>query len=246
MAERVAEGRAVTRLGDHAARRGVHLVSAHTRLARGDARKLGVQHGVVHGLHLVGHMADRDRARHIRAVAVHDAAKVHGDKIARLDLFFGRHAVRLGTIGARNHNRVKGHILRPIVQHQIGQPRGDLLFGRARPDVVQHFFERLLSNALRGDDLLDLVVFLAQAQLPEAVLQPHGGRVQRGCPSGVVRIGQHPVLQCDTLDAVLLDQFVDRRGVALAADLMHLKIADRGARRLDIAEIREKHRLFGR
>ena len=85
--EPVAECIPVARVRNDLARRAVHFSSGHARLAGRDACELSVQHRIVHGLHLISHMADRNRTRHVRAVAVHNAAKVHGDKIARLNFF---------------------------------------------------------------------------------------------------------------------------------------------------------------
>ncbi len=108
--EAVAEGVAVTGLLDDAAAGRVHIPAGHARLAAGDARELGVQHRVVHGLHLVGDVIDCDRARHIRTVAVVDAAEVHRDEITCLDGLFGGHAVRFGAVRTRNNDRVKRHV----------------------------------------------------------------------------------------------------------------------------------------
>ena len=94
----------------------VNVPTGHTGLAGSNACKLCVQHRVVHSLHLVGDMTDRDRARHIRAVAVINTAEVHRHEIARPDGLFTRYAMRLGAVRARNDDRVKRHVLRTVVQ----------------------------------------------------------------------------------------------------------------------------------
>ena len=192
-------------------------------------------------------MTDRDRARHIRAVAVVNAAEVHRHEIARLDGLFTRYAMRLGAVRARNDDRVKRHVLRAIVQHEVGQPCRDLLLGHADLDVVQYLLERLLRDALCRDDLLNLVLFLAHAQLLHTVLETDSCRVQCRAPRHELRIGKRFVLESDLFRAVLVKQLIDKRRIALPRlDLAHLKILDGRVCRFDITEIREEYRLFSR
>ena len=49
----------------------------------GDPGVLGLQHDVVDLLHLLGGLAHGDGAGHVGAVAVVQAAEIHGDKVAR-------------------------------------------------------------------------------------------------------------------------------------------------------------------
>ena len=192
-------------------------------------------------------MADRDRARHIRAVAVINTAEVHRHEIARLDGLFTRYAMRLGAVCTRNDDRVKRHVLRTVVQHEVGQPCRDLLLGHADLDVVQYLLERLLRDSLCRDDLLNLVLFLAHAQLLHTVLETDSCRVQRRAPGHELRISERFVLESDLFRAVLVKQLIDKRRIALPRlDLAHLKVLDGRACRLDIAEIGEEHRLLGR
>ena len=243
--EAVAEGVAVTGLLDDAAAGRVHVPAGHTGLAARDACELRIQHGVVDETHFIGHMIDRDRARHVRAVAVIDAAEVHRDEIACLDGLFGGHAVRFGAVRTRNNDRVKRHVFRAVVQHEVGQAGGDLLFGHADPDVVQHLLERLLGDTLRRDDLFDLGVLLHHAQAFHAVLEPDRRRVERGGPRHELRVGQRFVLERDLFRTVLLDESVDEGGIALSGlDLAHLEIRDGRARRLGIAEVCEENGLL--
>ncbi len=92
VAEAVAEGITVACRLDNLTACCVNVPTGHTGLAGSNACKLRVQHGVVDETHFIGHMIDRDRARHVRAVAVIDAAEVHRHEIARLDGLF--HPVR--------------------------------------------------------------------------------------------------------------------------------------------------------
>ena len=66
------------------------------------------------------------------------------------------------------------------MQHEIGEACGDLLFGDANLDVVQHFLERLLGDALRGNDFLDLGILLHDAQALHTVLQTDSRPVECG------------------------------------------------------------------
>ena len=133
------------------------------------------------------------------------------------------------------------------MQHEVGQPCRDLLLGHADLDVVQYLLERLLRDALCRDDLLNLVLFLAHAQLLNAVLETDGCRVQRRAPGHELRIGKRFVLKSDLFRAVLVKQLIDKRRIALPRlDLAHLKILDGRMCRFDITEIREEYRLFSR
>ena len=155
--------------------------------------------------------------------------------------------MRLGAVRARNDDRVKRHVLRAIVQHEVGQPCRDLLLGHADLDVVQHLLERLLRNSLCRDDLLNLVLFLAHAQLLHTVLETDGCRVQRRAPGHELRISERFVLKSDLFRAVLVKQLIDKRRIALPRlDLAHFKILDGRVCRFDITEIREEYRLFSR
>ena len=132
------------------------------------------------------------------------------------------------------------------MQHQIGQARGDLFLSHAYANIIHDLFECLLRNTLRRNNLFDLIILFGHAQTGYAVLQAHDGGMQRRRPLGIFRICQRLILQRYLTHAVLLDQFVDGCGIAAAyADLTHLKVCDRCARRLNITEIRIEHRLLG-
>ena len=71
--------------------------------------------------------------------------------------------------------------------------------------------------------------------------------MQRRAPGHELRISERFVLESDLFRAVLVEQLVDARGIALARlDLAHLKVLDGRACCLDIAEIGEEYRLLGR
>ena len=104
------------------------------------------------------------------------------------------------------------------------EPCGDLFFGHANPDIVQHLFERPLGNALCGGNPANLIVLFCDAQALHTILQAHRRSVQRGGPGHVLRIGHLLVFQCDFLYAVLPNQLVDDSGITPpAADLAHLE-----------------------
>ncbi len=150
--------------------------------------------------------------------------------------------MRLGRIRARDHDRVKGHVFAAVQQHQVGQPRRDLLLGHARADIVQRFRERAFRDALGADDAFDLARLLDKAQpVHKARLGRRFGR-QPLFPALVGRKGQRLVLKRNALRAVCRNAGVYRFTVAHAgADLAHLEALDLRARRFDIAEIREEN-----
>ena len=86
MAVAVAEVFAVARVRDDLARRAVDGLAAHAGLCRRDTGQLRLENGLIDLVHLLGHKAERDGPGHIRAVALIQAAEVHRDEIAELQL----------------------------------------------------------------------------------------------------------------------------------------------------------------
>ena len=205
------------------------------------------QHNVIHRRHFVGRVADRNRARHIRAVTVHDAAKVHGDKIAFGNRLVTGHAMRPRRVRARYDDRIKRHIFRAVQQHQIGQLGRNLLFGRARADIAEHLKECALRDALRSHNVLQFRFGFDHAQTVHHAVHRYGFRGQAVLPARKLRKGQGIVLQRNGFHMVVCDQCIYhcRIGRSLCR-LAHVKPLDGCPCSFNVAEIGEKYRAFFR
>ena len=73
-----------------------------------------------------------------------DAAEVHGDELPGLDDLFRGYPVGQASVGAGHHDGIEGLVLRPVVEHEILEPGGDLLLRDAGPDLVQDIRQGLL------------------------------------------------------------------------------------------------------
>ena len=120
-------------------------------------------------------MAQGDGAGHICAVAVVLCAKVHGDKIPRLQLPLPSDAVGHTGIGAGDDNRVKGQAVGAVFI-QGGDELGiEPLFRHPRGDLAANLGEGGVGNALGLDHAGQLPGFLRMAAAVEHLL----GKKQR-------------------------------------------------------------------
>ena len=90
---------------------GVNFPAGDPRPGGVNARFLGIQDRIVHIFHLPGGLAQRHGAGHVRTVAPHLAAEIHGDKHAGIHHLVARDGVRPGAVGPCGHNRVKGDLV---------------------------------------------------------------------------------------------------------------------------------------
>ena len=88
------------------------------------------------------------------------AAEVHSDKVPGLYHLVPGHAVRQARLAAGDDDGVKGIALGAVFEHIIDQLRGDLSFGHAGLDYVQHRLQRLFAYALRLDHAGNLFLSL--------------------------------------------------------------------------------------
>ena len=160
VAEAVAEIFPVARVRNYLTRRGVYLPAGHSRSRRRDARELRAQDSVIDIAHLLARAPDGDSARHVGAVAVLYAAEVHRDKVPGLYHLVPRYAVRQARLAAGDDDGVEGIALGAVFEHVIDKLRGDLPFGHAGLDYVQHRLQCLFAYALRLDHAGDLVLGL--------------------------------------------------------------------------------------
>ena len=106
---------AVARVGYNLSRRTVYLRAADPGRSLGYAGKLRAKHDIVNVFHLVGRIADGDGARHIRAVAVLEAAEVHRHKITLAHYGVRRYAVRHAGVCARHGDWIEAVALAAVL-----------------------------------------------------------------------------------------------------------------------------------
>lgn len=99
-------------------------------------------------VHLLGHIAQRDRAGHIGAVAMVQAAEIHGDEIAVLQNALGRNAVRQAGVGAGDGDGVERRAFGAVFVEPVDQLRAQLLFRHARMDDVQQIVKCAVGDLL--------------------------------------------------------------------------------------------------
>ena len=102
-----------------------------------------------------------------------DAAEVHGDELPGLDDLFRGYPVGQASVGAGHHDGIEGLVLRPVVEHEILEPGGDLLLRDAGPDLVQDIRQGLLRNPLGGNHDLQLLRVLYRPQFCQQVRSGH-------------------------------------------------------------------------
>ena len=191
-------------------------------------------------VHLLGHVAQRDRAGHIGAVAVVQAAEIHGDEIAVLQNALGRNAVRQAGVGAGDGDGVERRAFGAVFVEPVDQLRAQLLFRHARMDDVQQIVKGAVGDLLRLFHVFDLPRLLACARSVDL----GGVGMQDGVELRVVeRIflhGQRIVLKADGFDGVVGDGLVDQLCVrVLRIDHLHGKARQVFLCRLNIAEVGE-------
>ena len=216
VAEAVAEVRAVAGAVDDVSGGLVHVVAGGAGPGGGDARQLGLQHRVIDPAHLLRHGPHRNGAGHVGAVAVVDAAEVHGDELPGLDGLLRGDPVGQAPVGAGHHDGVEGHVLRPVVEHEILEPGGDLLLRDAGADLVQDLRQGLLCDPLGGDQDLQLLRVLDGPQLREQVRRRHQLAGQGAGQGLVLPDGHVRVLKSQAADVVAADGLPQQRGIAPA------------------------------
>ena len=154
-----------------------------------------------------------------------DAAEVHGDELPGLDDLFRGYPVGQASVGAGHHDGIEGLVLRPVVEHEILEPGGDLLLRDAGPDLVQDIRQGLLRNPLGGNHDLQLLRVLYRPQFCQQVRRGHQLTGQSPGIGVVLPDGHIGVLKPQALDAVALDGLHQQGGIAPAvACLLDLRI----------------------
>ena len=244
VAEAVAEVLAVAGLGDDVARGGVDLIAGDAGAGGGDTGKLRFEDDVVDVLHFVGSVADGDGSGHVGAVAMLEAAEVHGHEVALVDDLVAGDAMRHTGLFAGDDDGVEGVALAAVEQHAVHQLRRDLTLGHAGLDDAQHFRQRLFADGLRLAQIADLLLGLGGAQLGEYRLRGQKLHSQRLLIAEILGVAQLLLLGTETLHARFLECGLDQREAAvLAVEHLHIAAAGGGVGRgLDIAGVRDEPR----
>ena len=143
------------------------------------------------------------------------AAEVHGDEIAVLQLPLGRHAVRQAGVRAGDGDGVEGRALGAELVQPVDELGAQLLLRHARADNVEQVLKRAVGDLLRLFHVFDLPRLLG---LPRGV-DLGGIGVQNGVQLRVVeRVlfhGQRIVFKAQSLDGMGGDGVVDELGVGM-------------------------------
>jgi len=127
---------------DLVARDGVHHLALRARKHRRQRLLLRGQHQLVHRRGVVRERSRGERARAVRAVAVHDAAHVHDHERVGRDLAVAGRRVRQRAVGRGRDDRRERRIGRAPRAHLALDIHGDLALGppdqAARRDVLVH------------------------------------------------------------------------------------------------------------
>ena len=173
---------AVPRVGDHLPGGPVDLLARDARPDRLDARLLGLPHDLVHLADLGGRLADADGAAGVRAVAVHQAAEVEDDRVARLDRPVAGLVVRVGAVRAGADDG-EVDLLVPELAQQPRQVGGDVgLLPAGEPDPEDLLVRRVRGGARRSQPG-QLVGVLDRAEHGQAL----GQRAVRGSGQRVLQ-----------------------------------------------------------
>ena len=193
----------------------VHRRAGDAGLCRGDSGKLGLEDRVVNSLHLLRHMAHSHCAGHIRAVAAEFAAEVHGDELPGLNGLLTGNAVGQAAVGPRDHDGIKGLVLRAVVQHFIEQQRGNFLFRNAGTDLAENVRQRFFRDPLSLDHTIQLRLILDGTQRPQKLRDGDQLAVELLRKAAEIRRRHIFILIPHASDVFLFDDLVDEGGVGM-------------------------------
>ena len=129
-----------------------------------EAGQLGGEHELVDLPALAVDLADGERSRAVRAVAVELRPPVDRDQLAGLDLDVSGRGVRQRAVGSGGDDRVEARAARAPLAHRLLERHRDLVLGAAREPGRDDLLERLVGQPGRGSHCLDLLRLLDQAQ----------------------------------------------------------------------------------
>ncbi len=168
VAEAVAEVPGVARCVDQRARGGVGVAPAHARAHRVEPGLLRAQDQLVDLARPLAGLADRIRARAVRAVAVELRAPVDRHEAAGRDLRLARDRVRERAVRAVRDDRVEARALCAEPAHLLLERERDGALAAAREAVLERALQRRVGQLGGRTDLRDLLRILDGAQLLDA------------------------------------------------------------------------------
>ena len=185
-------------VGDHVARCAIDVGAGHVGRDQRAACLLTREHHAVEMTRIGARIAERDRARHVGAVAVDDAAEVAHDELVAADDAIRRPRVRLGAVGAGRDDRIEAVAARAALAHRELELERELPFGDAVGQAGQQRLERVVGDRTRPADAVDLTRILHPAQ----VLDQRAGRHElhpreRRDEAPVLRPGNALILQAE-------------------------------------------------
>ena len=246
VAEAVAEILAVARVHDHLAGRAVDHLAGDTGAGGGDTGQLGLEYDGIDVFHLVGGAAHGNGTGHVGAIAVFQAAEVHGEEVALLNHLVPGHAVGQTGLGAGDHNGVKGVALAAVAEHTVDQLCCHFPLGHAGPDDLQRLFKGKLADALGLAHGFDFPGALCRAQIGEDILSGQERQAQTLFQPQIFAVAQLLLLRAQTGDLCLLQSGNEQgKAAVLLVEHLHGDAAVHAAlRRFYVARIGEQPGLF--
>jgi len=165
MAEPVAEVVAVPGLGDAVARDGVHRTALGARVDGGERLLLRRQHELVDLAGLVRELAGRERARAVRAVAVHDGAHVDDHERVRVDPHRPRVRVGQRAVRAAGDDRLERRVRGAALAHLALEVERDLALGSTHEPARAEVLVDVVGQVGGLADRAQLALVLHRAQL---------------------------------------------------------------------------------
>ena len=184
------DAHAVTEPVPHAAAeagRRQHLLGSLMGLFARDAGPKHSFHGLV-GLpqrvprrpHLRVGLAEEDRARHVRAVAVGAGTEIEHDALAGLQHGGAGNGVRARAVGPGGHDGGERQALGTMAQHELLELQLHLAFHHARAHIANDVLEGGVGNGLGAAHPRDLVAVLHRAQAHHDAIGLHEGLLRVG------------------------------------------------------------------
>ena len=183
-------------------------------------------------------MAERNRARHVGAIAAIEHAEIHGDEIALLQPAVAGDAVRHTGVRAGDDDRVEGQPLRAVFVQAVDQLGAKLLLRHALMDAGADLGEGAVGDVLRLLHTLQLPGLLAVAEDVDLLLDRNEFGVEALFKAAQLADGGIILLEAERVQPELREQLVDdRRQRTACAEIHDREAGDVLLRRLDIAAV---------
>ena len=144
------------------------------------------------------------------------------------------------AVGAGDHDGVKGFVLGTVVQHQIEDAGGDLLFRDAGTDLLQNIVKGTLCDALGLDHARQLLRVLHRPEVPQQLRGRHQLTMELFGVAPVSGGGEVFVLIAHAGDVLLFNDLIDESRIGVyPVSLPYLGILHMAAGGLGIAAVSE-------